>query len=154
MNKKHNVFFLAFIVIFSLVLLSSQMVMGINARFVSSDNADDEGRVAEFKVEVDVTDTNNIVKTAPCVMMPGSEEKLVIVITSSSEVSVKGTISVTTANNLPLTIENGNATFELNAGGDAYTTTVTIIWDSNDNDVKYSGEVDVLQVNVTVEQVD
>ena len=154
MNKKHNVFFLSFIVIFSLVLLSSLMVIGINARFVSSDQANDEGRVAKLTLEMDVTDENEVVKTMPYIMMPGSEEKLVIVITSSSEVSVKGTISVTTANNLPLTIENGNATFELNAGGDAYTTIVTIIWDSNDNDVKYSGEVDVLQVNVTVEQVD
>ena len=154
MNKKHNVFFLAFIVIFSLVLLSSQMVMGINARFVSSDNANDEGRVAEFKVEVDVTDTNNIVKTAPCVMMPGSEEKLVIVITSSSEVALKGTITVTTLNNLPLTIENSTSIFEFNAGGGKFTTTVTISWDSTDNDVKYSGEVDVLQVKVAIEQKD
>ena len=152
MNKKHNVFFLSFIVIFSLVLLSSLMVIGINARFVSSDQANDEGRVAKLTLEMDVTDENEVVKTMPYIMMPGSEEKLVIVITSTSEVALKGTVTVTTLNNLPLTIENSVSIFEFNAGGGKFTTTVTITWDLNDNDVKYSGEVDVLQVKVAIEQ--
>lgn len=154
MNKKHNVFFLAFIIIFSLVLLSSQMVMGINAKFISADSASDSASVAKFKVEVNVTDTTNVVKTAPCVMMPGDSEELIVVVTSNSDVALKGKVTITTANNLPLEIEYLNSEFTLDAGANSCELSFNINWDAADNDIKYNGEVDVLIINVSVEQVD
>mgnify|MGYP007112555235 CR=1 FL=1 len=35
-----------------------------------------------------------------------------------------------------------------------FTTTVTITWDSNDNDAKYSGEIDIVRIFITTEQAD
>ena len=153
MKKKHNVFFLSFIVIFSLVLLSSQMVIGINAKFLSSDSATDEARVASFKIEADVTDGGTNI-TAPIDMMPGSVQELTITVKSSSEVAVKVTINVETAGNLPLTISEAVSTFDINAGGGTFKKTITISWDGSLNDAKYSGEIDIVRIFITTEQAD
>ena len=112
MNKKHNVFFLSFIVIFSLVLLSSLMVIGINARFVSSDQANDEGRVAKLDVEIDVTDLSDITLTSPLKIMPGEIETIIVDVKSNSEIMLEGEITLSTLGNLPLTILIDNNKFK------------------------------------------
>ena len=152
MNKKHNVFFLSFIVIFSLVLLSSQMVIGINARFVSSDQANDEGRVAKLDVEIDVTDLSDITLTSPLKIMPGETETIIVDVKSNSEIMLEGEITVSTLGNLPLTILIDNNKFKFDENTNSFKATVAVIWDEKDNDVKYCGEIDVLQVNVSIVQ--
>lgn len=154
MKKKHNVFFLSFIVIFALVLISSQMVIGINAKFFSSDSATDSARVASFEVVADITDESNMAITAPIEMIPSGEITIKIKVESTSEVAVKGNIKVVSTGNLPLTITNGTSTFNMNAGGGTYETTVTISWPADKNDAKYSGEVDIVTISITTEQVD
>ena len=153
MNKKHNVFFLIFIVIFSLVLLSSQMVMGIQARFISADAADSgKGSVAKLDVEIDVTDLSDITLTSPLKIMPGEIETIIVDVKSNSEIMLEGEITLSTLGNLPLTILIDNNKFKFDENTNSFKATVTVIWDEKDNDVKYSGEIDVLQVNVSIVQ--
>ena len=124
MNKKHNVFFLSFIVIFSLVLLSSLMVIGINARFVSSDQANDEGRVAKLDVEIDVTDLSDITLTSPLKIMPGEIETIIVDVKSNSEIMLEGEITLSTLGNLPLTIliDNNKFKFDENTNPEKWKT--------------------------------
>lgn len=154
MNKKHNVFFILFIAIFTLVLISSAMLTGINAKFLSSDSASDSANVAKFNVVIDITEDGNVELTTPIEMMPGGVEKIHIKIESKSEVAVQGTITLSSTGNLPLTITGGTSTFSIGAGNGSFTTEFTISWPAEKNDAKYSGEVDIVSISVVTEQVD
>lgn len=165
MNKKHNVFLLLAIVLFSLVLLTSMVSGGILAKYVHSDNSDDGARVAEFNIDLELIDgqtSTEVVESIDYQFVPGSSVTLDInVDATSSEVVTKCTIKIETLNSLPLNITyNGSdiktsgITKEISIAGSLNINDITISWDSDDNSYLYSGLVDILTVTITVTQLD
>lgn len=156
-------------VLLSLVMLTSGMVSGRYARYVTSATGSDSARVAKFSVTQQSIQHRGQEKTRSASIpmpeiLPGESEIVDILVEYDTEVSIRNIISVTNKyENLPLTINVGEkggtasgSTFEGVYPSGHYTKEyeVTITWPKDSNSQNYIGMVDLIEIAVTTEQVD
>lgn len=137
-------------VLLMLVLLSTGIVSGRYARYVSSASGEDGARVAKF----DVTVSDNAFSSFFTVnIRPGDSIKKTVKVTNNSEVVVAMDFSVENVyKNLPLEILN-QLGGEI-APGETKDIPLTIFWPEDKADDSYCGKVDLLKISLTVVQVD
>lgn len=150
-----------------LVLLSMRLGTGIPARYSTSANDSDGARVAVFASDVVQTEISL------SDILPGTEKHFSLTVTNQKnekvcEVAQQYTVSVTTQNNLPLTVAiysdseyqakvdtNGVVTGTFAAAeGSSATYYIKISWNSAENDYLLADEIDVVVVTVTATQID
>jgi hypothetical protein len=86
-----------------LVLLSTWLLSGLSARFITGATASDEARVAAF----DVTESSTMNRQFAVTMKPGdSSSNITVRVKNSSETAVRYTITFELTGNLPLTVSN------------------------------------------------
>lgn len=155
-------------VLLSLVMLTTGMISGRYARYVTSATGSDGARVAKFTVtqqSIKYGETDLTAVTIPMPeILPGGSETVDVLVTYDTEVAVRNIISVTNKyGNLPLTLSVGEkggtasvGTFEGVYPSGAYTKeyAVTVTWPADSNSQNYIGMVDLLEITVTTEQID
>ena len=155
-------------VLLSLVLITTGMVSGRYARYVTSASGSDSARVAKFMVtQQSITrgETEDLTKTIPMTLiLPGESHTVNIAIAHDAEVAVNNIIEVSSTSNLPLQFSVsdrssqqvlGNPASEYFAPGmHTKEYTVTISWPDTTNAQAYIGMVDLLTIKVTTQQVD
>lgn len=155
-------------VLLSLVMLTTGVVSGRYARYVTSATGSDSARVAKFTVtQQSITrgETEDLTETIPMpLILPGESHTVNIAIAHDAEVAVNNIIEVSSTNNLPLQFSVsdrssqqvlGNPASEYFAPGiHTKEYTVTISWPDTTNAQAYIGMVDLLTIKVTTQQVD
>ena len=137
-------------VLLMLVFLSTAMVTGRYARYISSASGEDSARVAKFDVTViEGSQTQSV--TIP--IQPGDYVDKYYEVTNNSEVTVALNYTVTNKySNLPLSILT-NLSGEIGPG-ETKEIPLNVTWPAEENDDKYIGMVDLLEITVQVVQVD
>lgn len=170
-NKKwefHTITLRLAAVMLMLVLLTTSIVSGRYARYVTTATGSDEARVAKFKVSHSLFhEDTDLTQSIPLPQItPGETVSVTVKVEMEAEVAVCNTITVTSEyENLPLkftvkeieTGESGTSPFSVQyAPNDTGTKEyqVDITWDSNGKDQDYMGMVDMLNINVKSVQVD
>lgn len=151
------------VLLLMLVLVTTSMVSGRYARYISSASGADQARVARFSV----TENTGGLMERFVISMPDSDPSRTIVVTNDSEVAVSYTISVVSKyQNLPLkfTIQNGETQVSIDnepfvgeiAPGSQATYRLLIQWDSEIamDPAQYGGMVDELHITLTTTQID
>lgn len=169
--------FRAALLLFSALLATLGMAVGLHARYTSGAAASDGARVAKFEItesglgnkeSVDVVITANLV--------PGEIHTKVLTIQNKSEVAVEYTIAVkNVTNNLPLefAVVKGNdaadvSEMTLDADSGEYSCsarlesneekandyTLQIIWPSDKKSTQWMGLVDQVKVSISAIQID
>lgn len=174
-KKKYNkysssVSILVFI-LFSLVLITTQMMTNIYAKYHTSKMSNDDARVASFDIEVKVEkDSTEITEFINYQMAPGESitlnilldgEKGVLPTEPGIEVKTKYTVTVQTLNNLPIevtyntinVVEDG-INGEINPLSKVELNNIKVSWPSEANSYLYSGLVDLITVTIKIEQID
>jgi hypothetical protein len=155
-------------VLLSLVMLTTGMVSGRYARYVTSATGSDSARVAKFTVtqqsiKYGTTDLTTMIPMPE--LLPGESKIVDMLVEYDTEVTVKNVISVESLyHNLPLTFriseQNTDSSFaeraEFICESGKYTKAyqLTITWPADKNSQDYIGMVDLLEITVTTEQVD
>lgn len=169
-RKLHVIMLRTAAVLLFLVLLSTGMVAGRYARYVSSSSGEDLARVAKFTVsqsvllgETDLTETIPVPE-----IKPGDTVEFFIKVEHDTETAVRNTIEVTNLyGNLPLTFslqETGTtqplsvSPFVFDYGPGTFTKDYTLFihWpeSQDESDTDYIGMVDLLSISITSEQID
>ena len=154
-------------VLLSLVLITTGMVSGRYARYVTSASGSDSARVAKFTVTQSILQgETDLAQTIPMPeIKPGDTVVINIVLEYDTEVAVRNTIDVQSLySNLPLTISvqekgtetSGSSIFTAAYGPGTFKKEyeAAITWVRGSNDVDYIGMVDLIIITVTSEQVD
>lgn len=152
-------------VLLSLVLITTGMVSGRYARYVTSASGSDSARVAKFTVTQSILQgETDLTQTIPMPeIKPGETVIIDVVVEHDTEVAVRNTIDVQSLySNLPLTISvqekgtgnSGSSTFTYGPGRFKKEYEAAITWVRGSNDVDYIGMVDLITITVTSEQVD
>lgn len=171
MNKKkfdfHTFVMRLAAVLLSLVMLTTGMISGRYARYVTSASGSDGARVAKFTVTEQSIKygEKNLTTTVPMPeILPGESKTVTVLVEYDTEVAVRNIISVTNKyGNLPLALSVGEkggtasgGNFEGVYPSGQYTKEyeVTISWPAESNSQDYIGMVDLLEITVITEQVD
>ncbi len=138
-----------------LTIVSAYMLSGMYARYSTSASGSDSARVARFSISENLTEQSQTIVIS---MAPGDASvNYPITVTSNSEVTVKYTLElIRETNNLPLSIAITEATGTIAAGDTApRTVNAAISWAAGDEakNYRYSQEIDLITVRLTVEQV-
>ena len=154
-------------VLLSLVLITTGMVSGRYARYVTSASGSDSARVAKFTVTQSILQgETDLAQTIPMPeIKPGDTVVINIVLEYDTEVAVRSTVDVQSLySNLPLTIsvqekgtlssQSSNFSAEYRPGTFTKEYEAAITWVRGSNDVDYIGMVDLITITVTSEQVD
>ena len=154
-------------VLLSLVLITTGMVSGRYARYVTSASGSDSARVAKFTVTQSILQgETDLAQTIPMLeIKPGKTVIIDVVVEHDTEVAVRNTVDVQSLySNLPLTISvqekgtetSGSSTFTATYGPGTFKKEyeAAITWVRGSNDVDYIGMVDLITITVTSEQVD
>ena len=154
-------------VLLSLVLITTGMVTGRYARYVTSSTGSDNARVAKFTVTQSILQgETDLAQTIPMPeIKPGETVIIDVVVEHDTEVAVRNTVDVQSLySNLPLTISvqekgtetSGSSTFTAAYGPGTFKKgyEAAITWVRGSNDVDYIGMVDLITITVTSEQVD
>lgn len=170
-RKPHVIVLRVAAVLLVLAVVSTSMVAGRFARYISTATYESGARVARFNI----IDESSMSTDVPAFVYPGSQESEAVVVKNYSEVSVEFTLRVEcVGDNLPLFLqlkarENGEETLltETSGGDNALSYcgiigpnqrqleyVVYIRWPEEYNDPNYMGMVDVLRVSVDATQVD
>ena len=160
-----NIISICTVVLFAFVLLTTQMMVNILAKYQSNKDSGENSQVASFLVKVDILDTTNINtinETIDYQFTPGSLLNLDINLNGTqNEVKVKYTIIFNTLNNLPIEITHNdvdvivnNITGEINPKNSTSIEDIIIEWPANNNSYSYSGQIDLITVTVVIEQID
>ncbi len=156
LNQKANPALRIAAVLLCLTMFSFYMMSGMFARYTTSGRAQDDARVAKFKVSEVLKKGNQTAQTIALTLDPGEPNgEYAIVLTNDSEVALKYTIKVTQVGDLPLTItpaNNGVGEIEPNGGEKNCTITVTL--PGNDDEYQYHRQIAYLTVTVQCEQID
>jgi len=170
-RKPHIIILRLAAVLLIMVMLSTSMVAGRYARYVSTASGSDTARVAVFNVEEGGSLMNSFSEGLHD-LYPGQTIKKEIVVNNKSEVTIEYTVSAkSTYEFLPLeyTVSvGGNAENAENAEnvklpvpyrgtmapGDEATITLNIEWPADKNNVSYCGKVDMVEVTLNATQVD
>ena len=154
-------------VLLSLVLITTGMVSGRYARYVTSASSSDSARVAKFTVTQSILQgETDLAQTIPMPeIKPGETVIIDVVVEHDTEVAVRNTVDVQSLySNLPLTIsvqeketlssQSSNFSAEYRPGTFTKEYEAAITWVRGSNDVDYIGMVDLITITVTSEQVD
>lgn len=166
-NRKKNILEISLLLLLAFVLITTQMVTNIFAKYRTNNKSDDGSNVASFNFDIKITDSNTSVDITEILdyeFVPGDKIALDINLDSSkSEVKVKYTILFETFDNLPLDITYNSLDVKttgisgtINIGDSILLEDIIIEWKSTEenNSYLYSGEVDVIKITVEAEQVD
>lgn len=163
-NKKYSLIELVSLMLFLLVFVSSLLASNIYAKYVSNKSNNSQAEVASFDIKIDIVDSNTHTQILDYEMCPGDKIKLNILLNANnSDVTTKYLVKISTFNNLPLEftyndidIKTTGISGEITPHNLISLNNIIIEWkESNENNnYKYSGEVDVLKVFIEVEQVD
>jgi hypothetical protein len=148
---KENVWRIAFLVV-ALCLLTSHVSFQYAARYVAGDTASDGERVAkfEFLLTSDLTADTQLLVVED--MKPGDEQSYKVVLQNAGEVALLcKVVPKNLTGNLPLKMETVSAS--VNVGG-SVEVTFKIEWPSTENSPEFMGQVDVVELTVSVEQID
>lgn len=155
-------------VLLLLVLVSTGMVSGQFARYVTRASGADSARVASFEI----TQTGALTESFTATLSPGASYSSSVEVTNTSEVAVRYSITVSNPeNNLPLefsavdsdnnalTAETAGSTCTLTGflpanGAESETYTLTIKWKAAETDDSYAGKVDLIRITLTAAQAD
>lgn len=139
-------------VLLCLTLLSVHLTSGMMARYSTTVSGSDSARVAKFELK----ETGSFSQDLYLEYQPGMNKTYTIVLENHSEVTVDCTVTVKRlSDNMPLTVTFDTVNVQLDPNdttGKTYTLTLT--WPSEDNDARYSYEVDAIRVTVDAVQVD
>lgn len=159
-------------VLLMLVLVTSGMVSGRFARYVTTAEYSDSARVAKFHI---IDNAGAVLSSAeiPTAVIPGYSSSEAIVLQNHSEVAVAFTVTVANVyDNLPLSFriqdQKGTVLAQTAAGENTLTYTGTIAPGRTDDtlklciewpqggsgDLSYIGRVDLIRVKVKAEQID
>lgn len=161
-NRKPHLIVLRLVaVLLILVTLSTSMVVGRYARYVTSASGSDSARVAKFEVNEEICDFPTQKQHVGISIDPGSTENTDIIVENASEVAVRYYINVTNPyHNLPLSfqIKVGEALYSLPfeadmAPGTDATYTLVTSW-AGVADISYSGKVDLIEISLSATQID
>jgi len=155
-------------VLLSLVMLTTGIVSGRYARYVTGATGSDSARVAKFKVNQSILyQEENLSQSATVPMpdiLPGGSRSVFVEVAHDTETAVKNTFKVDSTGNLPLTFRVSEKNTRAAMGGEEeFTYTpgtftvqydVTITWPDTANAQAYIGMVDLLTITVTTEQID
>lgn len=163
-NKKYSLIELVSLILFSLVFISSLVVANIYAKYTSNNSDDTQAEVASFDVKIDVVDSTTHTQILDYEMYPGCKIKLNVLLNANNcSVKTKYVVKITTFNNLPLEftyndtdIKTTGISGEINPHNSISFNDIIIEWKESveNNNYKYSGEVELLTVSIEVEQVD
>lgn len=169
MKKRLNIFIPVLLVLVFAIFITSHMVMELYAKYMSSSDAQDEARVAEFNVDISGTTLSDTEHLTIKGLKPGDTIDHKIKITVSSEVAFKYTISIVTTDNLPLEFSIDSSVLNHDSNELVYEEEVTytngekviiktlnisyVTDDASDNYME-SYEIDMIDIIVTVEQID
>lgn len=155
-------------VLLMLVLVTTGMVSGQLARYVTRATGTDTARVAKFSITQEGTLTESF--TLP--IAPGGSIQRTVTVTNDSEVAVNYRIAVSNPeDNLPLefsAVDSENNPLPITGSGNAVeltgflepgsavseTYTLTIRWKAGQTDDFYAGKVDLIRVTLIAEQAD
>lgn len=154
-------------VLLSLVLLTSGIVSGRYARYVTSATGSDSARVAKFTLTQSILYEGTDLKTSIPMpeIKPGETVTISLLVDHDTEVAVRNTIKLeSTYSNLPLsfrvkekgTEDTGSAPFAAVYGPGTFTVEyeAAITWNPGLDDTDYIGMVDLITITVISEQVD
>ena len=153
------------VVLFVFVLLTTQLMVNILAKYQSKKNLGENSNVASFLVNVDIKDVTNSITINESIdyeFAPGTKLDLDIMLNGiKNEVKVKYTIIFQTLNNLPIEITHdgidiltNNITGEINPLNSTTIEDIIIEWPEANNYYLYSGQIDLITVTVVIEQID
>ena len=160
-----NIVSISTVVLFAFVLISTQLIVNILAKYQSNKDLGEKSQVASFLVNVDVVDVTNTITINESIdyeFTPGSKLNLDINLNGTkNEVKVKYTIIIETLNNLPIEISyndtdvlENNITGEINPQNSTSIEDIIIEWPSINNSYSYSGQIDLITVTIVIEQID
>lgn len=163
-NKKQSLLEMIAFILFSLVFVSSILVTNIYAKYASNKSNHTQAEVASFDIKIDVVDSTTLTQILDYEMYPGCKIKLnVLLDANNSDVKTKYIVKITTFNNLPLEftynstdIKTTGISGEIKPHNSIVLNEIIIEWPESieNNNYKYSGEVDLLTVSIEIEQVD
>lgn len=164
-RKSNNFIEIMTYTLFTLVVISSIIVVNIYAKYIIRDEQSSESSVASFSVNVNIEDTTNTITINESIdyqFTPGSKINLAISLNGNkNEVKVKYSISFKTLNNLPLEIkykdvnlEENSIVGEINPLESTVIENIIIEWPNESNLYSYSGQIDLITAVVVIEQVD
>jgi len=157
LNKKTPLIFRLAVALFCMVLVSLHLMGGLYARYITTATGSDSARVAKFNVTEDLTVTQSDGTTVTDfvvddVLKPGDSVSYRFTVQNDSEVAVKFIVSGERLfNELPLTLETAEKEI---APGESDTVTFTVLWNSSENSLGYSGKIDMIRLSATAEQID
>jgi hypothetical protein len=156
-NRKPHVLMLrSAAVLLVLVLLSTALVAGRYARYVSTASGEASARVAKFRV----TESGALTQTLRLTMAPGDVKSLAVVVENDSEVTVNYTVDVENRyGNLPLAFALMDGEARLSGGaellpGQTKELALRITWPVGTGDEQYVGKVDEIRLTVRTTQMD
>ena len=128
-----------------LLLLSTLLYTQVFAKYFTQDQSSDSATAAHFDIREDLKDQSASVALIPW-------EDFQVTVSNHSEVDVECTLSVVNkTNNLPITIAPVTITIE---AGNTANRVIKIDWGNAPLEAKYAGQVDLIEVSLTCEQID
>lgn len=155
-------------VLLMLVLVTTGMVSGQLARYVTTVTVTDTARVARF----DITQEGALTESFTLPIAPGDSIRRSVTVTNASEVAVNYRITVANPeDNLPLefsAVDSNGDPLPLNRSGNTWELTgfleagsavseeytLTIRWKDGYTDDFYAGKVDLIRITLIAEQAD
>ena len=153
-NNRHSNWILRLAgILFCLTLFSVHLTSGLYARYTTSASGSDSARVARFDVQAE----GELITFISADIRPGETVEKTVEVTNNSEVAITYTVTaVNKFRNLPLAFtfqKEGKQDLLLEPGKNA-TFTLSIQWPGEQNQVSYSGKVDLIQLTLKAEQAD
>ena len=150
------------VVLFVFVLLTTQLMVNILAKYQSKKNLGENYGSFFVNFHQDVTNSITINESIDYEFAPGTKLDLDIMLNGiKNEVKVKYTIIFQTLNNLPIEITHdgidiltNNITGEINPLNSTTIEDIIIEWPEANNYYLYSGQIDLITVTVVIEQID
>lgn len=146
------------------LLVATLIATGVTfSGYVTEAQGSDSARVAKFEVsEITSGETTLLLLDLDTtqVVGPGMTMEHPIVVKNNSEVAIRYTLTATqTTFNLPkltftfVNVDDSSSGAELAPGAEG-SYKLQISWPENANDIKYAGQVDLIQLTLRAEQVD
>lgn len=158
-NKKITIL-LVLIIIFTIAIVS--VITPTIAKYISENNQNEGSNIASFEIDVKIKDSDDdqeIYETVTYDFKPGDSINISVSLDGSKcEVASNVSITIETLNNLPLVIKHngselvGSIDTSLTPKASTTINGFNISWPENANDYKYSGEVDIVSIIISVSQ--
>ena len=143
------------IVLFCMMLMTTHLTGNLYARYSTTASGSDSARVAKFSVTDTWLQNGASVESFAVSLAPGEQESYTVYIENKGEVTVQYSIKIVNeTKNLP--IGDTIAKSGILDPGKNETVEFLIRWPkaNGTTDVSYAGQMDMLQILFTIEQVD